>query len=66
VPALAHTEAITRVADTTVAHDFGVRHDALAERFSQEEILEIIGIVINMNVWTRRKLAEGASPGLAE
>src|ERR687892_679432 len=64
--ALAYTEAITRVADATVADDFGVRHDALAEHFSQEEILEIIGIVINMNVWTRLKLAEGASPGLAE
>jgi hypothetical protein len=39
--------------------------DALAEHFSPEEILEIIGIVINMNVWTRLKLAEGATPGLA-
>ena len=64
--ALAYTEAITRVADTTVADNFGARHDALAEHFSPEEILEIIGIVINMNVWTRLKLAEGASPGLAE
>ena len=64
--ALAYTEAITRVADATVADDFGARHNALAEHFSQEEILEIIGIVINMNVWTRLKLAEGASPGLAE
>jgi AhpD family alkylhydroperoxidase len=62
--ALAYTEAITRVADATVADDFGLRHDALAEHFSQEEILEIIGIVINMNVWTRLKLAEGATPGL--
>ncbi|HZO27586.1 MAG TPA: hypothetical protein VFH48_16540 [Chloroflexota bacterium] len=33
-----------------------------AEHFSQEEILEFIGIVINMNVWTRLKLAEGATP----
>jgi AhpD family alkylhydroperoxidase len=64
--ALAYTEAITRVADATIADDFGARHDALAEHFSQEEILEIIGVVINMNVWTRLKLAEGASPGLAE
>ena len=48
------------------ADDFGARHDALAARFSQEEILEIIGMVINMNVWTRLKLAEGASPGIAE
>jgi AhpD family alkylhydroperoxidase len=59
--ALAYTEALTRVAD-----GFGARHDALAEHFSPEEILEIIGIVINMNVWTRLKLAEGASPGPAE
>jgi hypothetical protein len=60
------TEAITRVADATVADEFGARHDALAEHFSPEEILEIIGIVINMNVWTRLKLAECATPGLAE
>jgi AhpD family alkylhydroperoxidase len=53
--ALAYTEAITRVADATVADAFGARHDALAEHFSQEEILEIIGVVINMNVWTRLK-----------
>ena len=64
--ALAYTEALTRVADATAADDFGARHDALARHFSQEEILEIIGIVINMNVWTRLKLAEGASPALAE
>ena len=63
--AIGYTEALTRVADATVAEAFGARHDALAEHFSDEEILEIIGIVINMNVWTRLKLAEGASPGLA-
>jgi hypothetical protein len=27
-------------------------------------ILEIIGVVVNMNVWTRLKLAEGAKPRL--
>jgi AhpD family alkylhydroperoxidase len=64
--ALAYTEALTRVADATVADDFGARHDALAEHFSPEEILEIIGIVINMNIWTRLKMAEGATPGLTE
>jgi AhpD family alkylhydroperoxidase len=64
--ALAYSEAMTRVADATVADDFGLRHAALAEHFSQEEILEIIGIVINMNVWTRLKLAEGATPGPTE
>lgn len=64
--ALAYTEAMTRVADATVIDDFAGRNDALAEHFSQDEILEIIGIVINMNVWTRLKLAEGATPGLTE
>ena len=39
-------------------------HDALAENFSRDEILEIVGVVVNMNVWTRIKLAEGAMPGL--
>ena len=64
--ALAYTEALTRVADASAVDDFGARHDALVDHFSQEEILEIIGIVINMNVWTRLKLAEGAIPGRAE
>jgi hypothetical protein len=35
------------------------------ENFSPEEILEIVGVVINMNVWTRIKPAEGAMPGPA-
>jgi AhpD family alkylhydroperoxidase len=64
--AFAYTEAITRVADATVADDFGARHDALAAHFSQEEILKIIGIVINMNVWTRLKQSlclGGSCPG---
>jgi hypothetical protein len=30
-----------------------------------EEILEIVAVVVNMNVWTRIKLAEGAMPGPA-
>ncbi|MBE1876535.1 carboxymuconolactone decarboxylase family protein [Myceligenerans pegani] len=61
--ALAYTEALTRVADATVAGEFDARHNALADHFSPEEILEIVGIVINMNVWTRLKMAEGAAPG---
>ncbi|KKK01540.1 carboxymuconolactone decarboxylase family protein [Micromonospora sp. HK10] len=64
--ALAYTEAITRVADATAADDVGARHTALAEHFPPDQILEIIGIVINMNVWTRLKLAEGAVPGFAD
>lgn len=64
--ALAYTEAVTRVADATTANGFHARHEALAQHFSEEEILEIIGIVINMNVWTRLKIAEGAVPELTE
>jgi AhpD family alkylhydroperoxidase len=60
--ALAYTEALTRVADTTVAARFQPYHDALAEHFTDEQILDIVGVVINMNIWTRLKLAEGAQP----
>jgi hypothetical protein len=28
-------------------------------------MLEIVAVVVNMNVWTRIKLAEGAMPGPA-
>jgi hypothetical protein len=58
------TEGVPVRLRATVADDFGARHDALAEPFPQEEVLEV-GIVINMNAWTRLKLAEGASPVLA-
>jgi hypothetical protein len=39
-------------------------HDGLAKHFDAERILEIIGVVVSMNVWTRLKLAEGAKPGV--
>jgi AhpD family alkylhydroperoxidase len=61
--ALRYTEALTRAADTDRDAAFQRFHDALAENFSLEEILEIVGVVVNMNVWTRIKLAEGAMPG---
>ena len=60
--ALRYTEALTRAADTDRDATFQRSHDALAENFSVEEILEIVGVVVNMNVWTRIKLAEGAMP----
>jgi hypothetical protein len=60
--ALAYTETLTCVADATVADDYGARHDALAEHLSR---VEIMGMVLNMNVWVRLKVAEGATPGLA-
>jgi AhpD family alkylhydroperoxidase len=61
--ALRYTEALTRVADTDRDAAFQRFHDALAQHFSREEILEIVAVVVNMNVWTRLKLAEGAMPG---
>jgi hypothetical protein len=51
------------VADTDRDTQFQRFHDALAEHFSPEEMLAIVGVVINMNMWTRLKLAEGAMPG---
>jgi len=63
--ALRYAEALTRVADTDRDAAFQRFRDALADHFSAEEILEIVGIVVNMNVWTRLKLAEGAMPGPA-
>ncbi|MGI9647651.1 MAG: carboxymuconolactone decarboxylase family protein [Acidimicrobiia bacterium] len=60
--ALAYTEALTRAADTDHTAGFADRHEALAEHFTADQILDIIGVVINMNIWTRLKLAEGAMP----
>src|SRR5215467_7931277 len=63
--ALRYAEALTRAADTDQDAAFQRFHDALAENFSREQMLEIVGVVVNMNVWTRIKLAEGAMPSLA-
>ena len=63
--ALRYAEALTRAADTDRDAAFQRFHDALAAHFSREEILEIVGVVVNMNMWTRIKLAEGAMPGPA-
>jgi hypothetical protein len=64
--ALRYTEALTRAADTDQDAAFQRFHDALAEHFSPEEMLEIVAVVLNMNVSTRLKLAEGAMPGPAD
>lgn len=56
--ALAYCEALTRY-DLAAFPD---RHDALTKHFGEREIAEIAAIVINMNVWTRLKLAQGATP----
>src|SRR5262249_27380310 len=63
--ALRYTEALTRVADTDRDAAFQRFHDALAESFSPEELLEIVGVVVNTTVWTRLKPAEGAMPAPA-
>ena len=64
--ALRYTEALTRAGDTDRGAGFQRFHDALVEHFGPEETLEIVGVVVNMNVWTRLKLAEGAMPGPAD
>lgn len=42
--------------------NFQQYHDAMCEYFSETEIAEIAAIIINMNVWTRLKLAQGQTP----
>ncbi|SCF44531.1 alkylhydroperoxidase AhpD family core domain-containing protein [Micromonospora purpureochromogenes] len=63
--ALAYAEALTRAADATVTNRFQEAHDRMATHFTEDEILEIVAVVINMNIWTRLKLAEGAMPTTA-
>lgn len=60
--ALGYAEALTRVADTTATRRFQPAHDTLRAHFDDDVIAEIVGVVVNMNVWTRLKLAEGAMP----
>lgn len=45
-----------------VDQDFQQKHDALTRYFSEKEIAEIAAIIINMNLWTRLKLAQWAVP----
>ncbi|MEL4307005.1 carboxymuconolactone decarboxylase family protein [Joostella sp. CR20] len=56
--ALAYTDILTE----GTHKNFQQYHDALTPYFSTEEIAEIAAIVINMNVWTRLKLAQGETP----
>jgi len=37
-------------------------HDDLSAYFNEKEIAEIASVIINMNLWTRLKLAQGATP----
>jgi AhpD family alkylhydroperoxidase len=60
--ALDYAEVVTRAADTSAASRLPKVHNELVVHFSETEILEIVAVVINMNIWTRLKLAEGAMP----
>lgn len=56
--ALAYCEALTRY-----EHErFDEIHSGLTVFFGEREIAEIAAVVINMNLWTRLKLAQGAVP----
>ena len=56
--ALAYCEALT---DYDLP-GFPATHEALTAHFDEKAIAEIAAIVINMNLWTRLKLAQGATP----
>ncbi|MFS4417917.1 carboxymuconolactone decarboxylase family protein [Maribacter sp. 2307ULW6-5] len=58
--ALAYCDVLT----DGISKDFQRYHDALAAHFNEKEIAEIAAIIINMNVWTRLKLAQGETPFL--
>ena len=47
-----------------IAKDFQKYHDALTQYFNEVEIAEIASAIINMNLWTHLKLAQGATPFL--
>ncbi|RRJ90790.1 carboxymuconolactone decarboxylase family protein [Flavobacterium macacae] len=57
---LAYCDALT----VGTHKNFQQYHDAMREYFDESEIAEIAAIVINMNVWTRWKLAQGQMPHL--
>ncbi len=42
--------------------EFQRYHDAMTGHFNETEIAEMAAIIINMNIWTRLKLAQGQVP----
>lgn len=56
--ALAYCEALT----TYDLAGFPMRHDEMNPHFDEKAVAEIAAIVINMNLWTRLKLAQGQVP----
>lgn len=59
--ALAYCDILTGGIDS----GFQKYHTEMTHYFSEVEIAEIAAIVINMNVWTRLKLAQGETPYFA-
>ena len=59
--ALAYCDALSRGNEP----GFQALHDNLATYFSERQVAEIAAIVINMNLWVRLKLAQGATPHYA-
>lgn len=60
--ALAYAEALTHFDQSA----FAQQHEQLARFFDEKAVAEIAAVVINMTVWTRLKLAQGAVPVLDE
>lgn len=58
---LAYCDALTR----GDGPDFQAFHDDLVKYQTERQVAEIAAIVINMNLWTRLKLAQGATPHFA-
>jgi hypothetical protein len=65
--ALRYTEALTRAADTDPDAAFQRSHDALAEHFTPDEMLEIVAVVVNRprepsTVGRSRRLSRSTTP----
>lgn len=56
--ALAYCDALT----DSDNHGFPAAHEAVVRHFDEQQIAELAAIVINMNLWTRLKLAQGQVP----
>ena len=56
--ALAYCEALTVFSQER----FAKAHDELRIHFSERDVAEMAAVIINMNLWTRLKLAQGAVP----
>jgi len=44
--------------------DFQDAHELMKLHFNETQIAEVAALVINMNLWTRLKMAQGAVPVL--